>query len=170
MTRAAYHDVLDDLGLLGKLAQYEPTVIGTPPLGIDIETSDIDIACTATDLEQFKADVTRLFGGAQAFSVKDLQRFPDAAVRLSFIERDWEIELFCQKIPIAEQWGVRHFLVEQRLLCLNPGLRGQVIKLKQTGLKTEPAFAALLDLAGEPYEALLELEKLSDAELAALID
>jgi len=91
-----------------------------------------------------------------------------AAVRVAFVSQGWEIELFCQAIPIQEQWGVRHFLIEKRLLELLPMLKSKVIELKQSGQKTEPAFAALLQLQGDPYAAMLELEKLSDDELVSL--
>lgn len=89
---------------------------------------------------------------------------------VQFRAHDWDIELFCQSIPTNEQWGVRHFQVEQRLLKFNPKLRSVVQQLKRDGLKTEPAFAAALGLPGDPYESLLELEALSDDELAARID
>jgi hypothetical protein len=143
-------------------------VIGTPPLGIDIQSSDIDIACTADDLYRFKAAVTKQFGQQKNFIIKDLKKFTEPAVCIAFSSSGWEIELFCQAIPIREQWGVRHFLIEKRLLELQPSLRNKVIELKESGLKTEPAFAALLKLEGDPFEAMLELEKLSDEELAAL--
>jgi hypothetical protein len=41
--------------------------------------------------------------------------------------------------------------------------------LKQNGIKTEPAFAQLLALQGDPYEAMLNLETYSDIELINLI-
>lgn len=154
--------------MLGKLARLKPMVIGTPPLGIDIETSDIDIACTADDLEQFKFDAIALFENEQSFEIGNIEGLPDAAVRAAFVSHDWEIELFCQALPIHEQWGVRHFLIEKRLLEILPSLKSKVIDLKRSGQKTEPAFAAILKLEGDPYVAMLELERLSDEELASL--
>jgi len=44
-----------------------------------------------------------------------------------------------------------------------------VLALRQAGLKTEPAFAELLALAGDPYAALLELESQSAPQLTALL-
>lgn len=153
---------------MSKLAQFEPTVIGTPPLGIEIESSDIDIACTADDLEHFKSDVSAMFQSELGFSVTNIEGLPDAAVRVAFMSQDWEVELFCQALPIHEQWGVRHFLIEQRLLEVIPALKPKVIELKRSGQKTEPAFATLLKLDGDPYAAMLTLEEFSDEELLAL--
>ena len=150
------------------LARYEPMVIGTPPLGIDVSASDIDVACTADDLRQFKSDAQRCFSRQAAFMINDLDWLQAPAAKASFFVHGWEVELFCQALPIREQWGVRHFLIEQRILELAPHLRDQVIALKNFGLKTEPAFARLLALDGDPYEAMLSLENLSDEELVAL--
>ena len=169
MTRCAYHEVLAELDLPQVLARFEPMVIGTPPLGIDVSTSDIDVACTAVDLQQFRKNVQQLFSYRAAFSVSDLNWLQAPAVKTSFFVRGWEVELFCQTLPINEQWGVRHFLIEQRILELAPHLRDPIVSLKHSGLKTEPAFARLLALEGDPYEAILELENLSEEELVRLV-
>lgn len=81
----------------------------------------------------------------------------------------WEIELFCQKVATDHQWGVRHFRVQARLLALGPHLKDAVMQLKREGLKTEPAFAQVLSLSGDPYVALLDLEPLDDAQLQEII-
>ena len=167
--RPHFQIVLDELNLLAELAEYEPTVIGTPPLDIDIESSDIDIACTAIDLKEFDSSVSARFAAAQEFFVEHVSVFPEPAVRAAFLSHSWEIELFCQTLPIEKQHGVRHFRIEKRLLEIAPTLRPKVLQLKQAGQKTEPAFAALLQLDGDPYEAMLRLEEYSDRELAQLI-
>ncbi len=61
--------------------------------------------------------------------------------------------------------------VQSRLLELDDGrFRAAVIALKQSGLKTEPAFADLLGLAGDPYKALLGLESMTEDDLRRLLD
>ena len=166
--RPHFQTVLDDLHVLARLAPFKPVVIGTPPLGIETETSDIDIACTARDLEQFGRRVREEFGDVEAFRFEQLEALAEPAVRAVFFSQGWEIEIFCQTVEVANQSGVRHFLVEKRLLAGEPRLRTEIVCLKRRGLKTEPAFATLLDLPGNPYEALLSLETQTDLELTAL--
>jgi hypothetical protein len=62
-----------------------------------------------------------------------------------------------------EQTAWRHFLVERRLLELGgPVFRAAVACERAHGMKTEPAFAAVLRLEGDPYRALLYLEDGAD--------
>nr|WP_319385168.1 DUF4269 domain-containing protein [uncultured Roseibium sp.] len=165
-----YVDVVAKLDLLHLLAEFDPIVIGTPPLGIATATSDIDVACSAPDLGRFDHAVRSAFGAMKFFSIRTADHLPDPAAIASFFACGWEIEIFCQKTATEKQWGVRHFRVEERLLALQPRLRQQIISLKRGGMKTEPAFARVLGLTGDPYEAILHLEGLSDERLLELLD
>src|SRR6185436_4085726 len=40
--------------LFRQLAPFQPTLIGTFPLGLQVDGSDLDIACTCDDLEAFE--------------------------------------------------------------------------------------------------------------------
>jgi hypothetical protein len=57
-------------------------------------------------------------------------------------------------------------VVEARLLVIGgEEARREIRRLKRCGLKTEPAFARYFQLAGDPFEVLLELSRLSEEEL-----
>ena len=163
--RPHFDHVIDDLNLLGCLAKFDPIVIGTPPLGIATENSDIDVACYASDLEEFGKVARRGFGHLRCFSLGYVEHLSEPAMLASFVSSGWAIELFCQRLRTEDQWGVRHFRIEQRLLACEPHLRIEVLQLKRLGLKTEPAFANVLRLPGDPYEAMLALESKTDSEL-----
>ncbi|WP_434054298.1 MAG: DUF4269 domain-containing protein [Roseibium sp.] len=164
-----YLDVLNQLDLPRSLAEFDPVVIGTPPLGIATDSSDIDIACSASDFDRFARVANRAFGSMHSFSIRTTDHLPEPAIIASFFACEWEIEVFCQQIATAHQWGVRHFRIEEKLLALRPELRERIVELKQGGMKTEPVFARVLDLVGDPYEALLRLEGQSDDRLLALL-
>lgn len=165
-----YEAVVERLNLLPRLAPFTPVVIGTPPLGLAMAESDIDIACTAPDLDRFSAIMREEFGKMAAFTLRRMEHFSPPAVVASFKAMGWEIELFCQTIPTECQRGVRHFRIEKRLLALAPSLLEAVMRLRRQGLKTEPAFAKVLSLSGDPYVALLELEGMGDARLQDIIN
>lgn len=165
-----YRDVVEELEILTRLAEFTPVAIGTPPLDLATDESDIDIACTSPDFDRFSTVVRLEFGRMEAFSIHHVDHLSAPAVVASFRAMGWEIELFCQRIATEHQWGVRHFRVEAKLLALGPHLKDAVMRLKREGLKTEPAFARVLSLPGDPYVALLELERLDDARLREVID
>lgn len=169
MKRVSYQDAIAQLGLLDALIEYNPVLIGTPPLGISTDKSDIDIACSSTSLREFAKFSKLKFGHHEDFEMLEIQDLTEPACVAKFSALDWEFELFCQALPTSDQWGVRHFYIEQRLLGLSSKLIRDVTELKQNGLKTEPAFAQLLLLEGDPYQAILDLETYSDEALLSLI-
>ena len=151
--------------LLRALAPYSPTLVGTFPLGLQIEGSDLDVACTCADLDAF----ARLLGDLGFARIECLSLQPDAIVGSMTID-GVEVEVFCQAIPVHAQAGFRHMIVEGRLLAMGgEPLAERVRAAKRGGLKTEPAFAAVLRLDGDPYRALLELEGWPEDRLRALV-
>lgn len=167
--RPSFLTVLQDLNLLNILARFQPTAIGTPPLGIDIESSDIDIACTASDLGDFESETENQLRHMHGFKISRTDGLACPAVIASFVACSWDIELFCQTIPVERQWGVRHFQVEKRLLELAPLIKPRIIHLKLSGMNTEAAFANVLGLRGDPFKAILALEDNTDRQLRMLV-
>lgn len=169
MMRQSFRQVIDQLELLSKLRNFDPTVIGTPPLGIGLAESDIDVACYCAELEEFKAFATAEFSGYSKFRIQDTVFQNQESVIVQFHALEWDFELFCQSTPTYQQWGVRHFKTEQRIFEIAPQLKAIVIKLKRSGLKTEPAIAKVLGLPGDPYAAILQLENVGDDQLKLMI-
>ena len=169
MDRSHYLEALERTEVLAKLAAFSPHVVGTPPLSLDIRTSDIDVICFAPDADAFTGAVWNAFGTRPGFRMWQKIEL-DRPVVANFAAAGWLIELFGQASPISEQCGWRHFLVEQRLLALGGNIfRVAVMARRNNGMKTEPAFAAVLGLDGDPYQALLNLECCSDMSLTALL-
>ncbi|UYY57119.1 DUF4269 domain-containing protein [Sphingomonas sp. S2-65] len=169
MERVHYLEALERTEILAKLSAFSPHVVGTPPLALDLPTSDIDVICFAPDADAFTCAVWNAFGLRPEFRM--WQWIGGARpVVAKFAHAGWVIEIFGQASPISEQFGWRHFLVEQRLLaCGGDTFRNSVMTRRKDGMKTEPAFATVLGLDGDPYVALLSLESCSDIELAALL-
>ena len=165
--RPPYTQAIEESGVLVVLAAFDPHVAGTPPLGIATPTSDIDILCACDDDgSAFTDAVVAAFAAAPGFTIAQW-RTGRRAIVARFHCCAWEIEIFAEATPVGQQAGWRHFLVERRLLQLaGEPLREAIVAAKRSGRKTEPAFAAALQLAGDPYEALLGLEAQGDAELS----
>ncbi|MET3724830.1 DUF4269 domain-containing protein [Sphingomonas trueperi] len=169
MTRPAYSEALVQSGVLTRLVAFDPHVAGTPPLGLDLPDSDIDILCHAPDPVAFAAAVWAAYRDLRGFAMWQWQG-SDRPIVARFHCGGWLFELFGQARPVAEQLGWRHFAIEQRLLALGgEPLRAAVMARRHAGAKTEPAFAQVLGLNGDPYAALLTLEQLDDATIRARI-
>lgn len=165
-------DIVRRYGLLERLAAFDPVIVGTLPLAIDTPRSDIDILCEVPDFGPFKSAVEDAFGTCVGFGIHArpaTPHVPEARV-VRFDLDGLPIEIFATNRPSIEQYGFIHMLVEARILdLLGDGFASQVRDLKNAGIKTEPAFAQLLGLAGDPYIALAEMINLSPAELRDVV-
>jgi hypothetical protein len=153
--------------LFAALAPFEPTLVGTFPLGLQVAGSDLDVICRADDFQVFEEVLSNWFTLAGVDS-ETWQR-NERAVSVRFDAMGTAIEVYGEATPVLAQLGYRHMVVEARLLAVGgAALRERVRALKVRGMKTEPAFAHVLELVGDPYLALLELETWSLDELRSL--
>jgi hypothetical protein len=167
--RQAY-TALHSLDLFNRLAEFNPLLAGAIPLSIDTFESDLDILCFARDLPAFSSRLRELFGARSGFELKTKEIRGVPAVVARFEHAGFPIEIFAQPLPVEQQNGYRHMLVEHRLLALGGDeMAVSIRELKLSGLKTEPAFAQYLRLDGDPYQAVLNLQALDDGALRKLV-
>ncbi|REK61933.1 MAG: DUF4269 domain-containing protein [Cohnella sp.] len=168
-TQVQVYGILKRLRLMDLLKEYNPILVGTVPLDLDVPGSDLDIICEVREFDPFERLITRSFGKEEEFlftrrRVQEIER-----IKANFNYKGWPIEIFGQAIATIEQNGFKHMVIEARLIELF-GIRFKdtIKKLKAEGIKTEPAFAQVLRLEGDPYEKLLEIYDWSDEELRRL--
>lgn len=162
---------IDSLGIFHTLREFQPVLAGTIPLAIDLAESDLDVVCYAEDLDRFDQAICLHYGDLEGFEHgRTLVRSVPTSIA-SFWYCGFCFECFAQPIPATRQHAYRHLIIEARLLRLaGPSAAREIHRLKQAGWKTEPAFAHYFGMAGiDPYQALLELEACTDAELLELI-
>lgn len=156
--------------LFRDLAAFQPTLVGTYPLGLQVDGSDFDILCTCAELDGFERTLRALLSTLGVVQPR-FERLALPAVVASFELGGVAIEIFAQTLPIDAQAGFRHLVIEGHLLVLGgAALHERIHELKRSGLRTEPAFAHALGLTGDPYAALLALETWSPERLRGLVD
>ncbi|WP_136616873.1 MULTISPECIES: DUF4269 domain-containing protein [Mesorhizobium] len=167
--RPNYVDAVIGARVVEHLADFDWRIVGTPPLGIDVPNSDIDIICHTLNYEQFADVVWGSFGYHLDFSLRQWSS-GERCVVCDFFFDGWKFQIFGDRRCIVDQAAWRHFVVEQRLLALGgETLRQRVFAERLQGFKTEPAFAKVLGLDGNPFSEMQKLFEAEDEDLCLLI-
>lgn len=142
-----------------------PALAGSIPLDLALDESDLDIITYSSDLKNYAAQLYREFGELDGFQSSRGIVLGVATLITKFRFHSENYEVFTQSVLVPEQSAVVHLMVEERLLRLGGSkFREKVWAARQSGVKTEPAFGAVLGLE-EPYRELLLLEDLTDQEI-----
>jgi len=137
---------------LDVLKHFNPIVVGTIPLDIDIETSDIDIIFELTDKTLFINRLETYFSQHIAFKLE-----VSNDIFCTFIVDGTKIEFYAQDEKTMLQNGYKHMVKEHQLLLqFGQEFKDEILALKNLGVKTEPAFVLLIGLFGNPYKSLLD--------------
>jgi hypothetical protein len=163
----AYHTLIE-LDIFGALVDFDPILVGAIPLGIDTPESDLDILCHADDLVAFEKIVQWAYGEYENFALRYRKKDGLPTLICNFTYGTFAIEIFGQGRPTRAQRAYRHLAAEARLLqAADEAAKAAIRRLKEAGVKTEPAFGQYFCLPGDAYETLLEL---ADAPLSVLIE
>lgn len=158
-TQQAAYKVLQQHDIFNLLKPFTPLLAGTIPININIDSSDLDILCYYEDKRGYIETLTTHFNSYAGFRLYETNFQDTPAVIANFTLDNFRVEIFAQPIPVKEQWGYKHMIIEHQLLQENDEIfRQQIIALKKEGIKTKPAFAQVLGLQGNPYEALLAIK------------
>ena len=162
--------VLINLDLFSILAEFEPVIAGTFPLGLETPESDLDILCYAEDLDRFVELVTNVYGDEDEFVVRRMEKNGLPTAICNFRSQRIPVELFAQARHSEEQNAYLHLVAEARLLREAGEEAVDAIRdLKREGMKTEPAFGQYFCLPDDPYETLLTLADVSAEELSDVV-
>ena len=145
--------------ILEILKEYTPILTGTIPICIDLPDSDLDIICECNDHDTFCNWLKLHFGKFEDFKLWTNSFYGVKASVASFKSDSFKVEIFGQDITTVQQNAYRHMIIENEILLENDSdFKNEIIRLKTTGLKTEPAFAKLLGLNGDSYLELLKFD------------
>ncbi|URC14595.1 DUF4269 domain-containing protein [Flavobacterium sp. B183] len=151
------YEILTQHHILSDIAEFEPILAGTIPIAIDIESSDLDIICYWKNKTKFIEKLHVAFGSKNNYTIRETMIDNRESIIASFRIDFFEFEIFGQNIPTQQQNAYLHMLIEHKILqSKDENFRSKIIQLKQKGYKTEPAFAFLLGLNGDPYAELLK--------------
>ncbi len=144
--QAGYRAIVSS-GIMDVLKDFNPVVVGTIPLDLFTYGSDIDIICQFNDVSKFQSVLRepsrKKLGGIDS-------------VVASFERDKFQFEIVGQPVPVTEQKAFRHMVIEWNILASkDKDFKTKIMELKRKGIKTEPAFAQVLGLKGDPFEVLL---------------
>lgn len=146
--------ILTEINILDILSAYKPIVVGTIPINIDIENSDVDIILEATNFIELQKLILTHFSTFNDFEIIHQQE--NEILICNFTIEDLPFEIYASSIPTVKQNGYLHMVKEHELLQhFGEDFRNEIIGLKQAGYKTEPAFCKALNIEGDPYIELL---------------
>ncbi|MCT4618161.1 MAG: DUF4269 domain-containing protein [Marinisporobacter sp.] len=164
------YETLKKIEVFHILKKFNPILVGTIPINIDTENSDLDIICEVYDFDEFEGILRTHFKGMTGLKINKDEREGIKNLVANFIYGEFIIEIFGQPVPTTKQNGYKHMIIEERLLKIGGDeFKREIIKLKKEGIKTEPAFARRLNIEGNPYFELLKLEDFSDEKLLEMI-
>lgn len=149
--------IISSLNILQTLENYQPIIVGTIPINIDIDNSDVDIILQTDDAEELNDFIFSHFQHFNDFNSEIVKINSDTVVVSNFMIDNLPFEIYASSIPTLKQNGYLHMLKEEEILLhFGESFRQDIIALKQSGYKTEPAFCKLLGITGDPYVELLK--------------
>lgn len=157
-------------GVLEHFKSFTPLVVGTFPLNLETQHSDIDIILSSVNLNQLENSIIEFCSKFLDFKFSKTLIQNEITLLINFTFQNKAFELFAQSNHSIDQNAFRHFFIEERLLKIGgPSFKEKIMSFRNSGHKTEPSFCLALGLSSDDsYNYLLELQNKSEQELKVL--
>jgi len=163
--------LVSELNLLEMFKDHQPFIAGTVPLAVDLPSADLDLLVCFASVGDFKHMCQQGFALLPEFEISlgEISKIQYCLCRFDY--RGIPVEIFCSSLSTFKQNGYLHFNSEEKILKYAPATwTQQILDLKGTGLKTEPAFAHLLQSGDvDAYQFILDLQKKPIQELRRIL-
>jgi len=87
------YKVLKELDIFNVLRKFNPILVGTIPINIDIENSDLDIVCEVYDFKEFQKIVEDRYSMFSKFHISNNSTDNETILTVNFYVEDIEIGL-----------------------------------------------------------------------------
>ena len=155
------YEEITKLRLIESFSIFNPIIVGTIPIEIDIPSSDVDII-----IDLSKGDILIYFKEfAKNFrnfilEIK-INKISENSFIAQFQTENFKFEIFGEFKETSKQFGFVHMVIENEILnLLGQDFKNSIKKLKYKGFKTELAFCVLLNINEDPYGFLYNLKNL----------
>lgn len=160
------YECLEELNIFHDLKEFTPVFVGTIPLDVDIEGSDLDIICEVSEFTRFEQRLKDCYEDKKNFLITEIYSSDGRSLVCRFDNKGFRVEIFGQKLPVQQQNGFLHLIAEAKLLEIGGDkAKHEIRTLKNQGHKTEPAFGVYFQIPGDSYIELLKLAPLSTEEI-----
>ena len=105
--------IITEYNILETLSKYNPIVVGTIPIDIHIESSDVDIILESNEINILAIHLERHF-----FQFKNyhLEIKNENILICNFLIEDLPFEIYACSTKTIEQNGYRHMIIENEIL------------------------------------------------------
>lgn len=110
------YKILKNIKIFKILEEFNPILVGTIPIGVDVDKSDLDIVCEINlkNKDSLKNISTKNFSQFKNFKI--INTFSTTGVIvINFFVDDMEIEIYASKVSSFETNGYRHMIIEERI-------------------------------------------------------
>jgi hypothetical protein len=165
--QAAYRTLLDS-DVLTVLAEFEPTLVGPLPLGMDGSTSVLELLCYAERVEALARDLRIYFQDSPGFELTP--PVDDEPLVCRFIQNAFTLEIrgYTRRVELLPKYG-NMSIISRLLRIAGDDSRRGIQALLLECLALEAAVAGYFLLPGEPEQALANLQDADYAELEELV-
>lgn len=83
------YNVMMELQLMEKLCEFDPILVGTIPIEIDLPDSDLDVICCVSEFDLFNGAINERLDDIHNFQFSYFTKTGSESLVVQFMHREW---------------------------------------------------------------------------------